>query len=181
MERKDLEQAASLPNPEHAWKTLLLTNDWIRHADAKAGVTLAFTGALGTILFNLVKESAPRSVAFDVIVVLASSLLVLTAGLCGWTLTPRATDRDSDPTMISRIFFGSISKNFDGDRRRYAEALEVLTADQRELVREIAHQVHVNARIATVKMKFATFAIRSALAASACLAIVVIMVGISTF
>lgn len=31
-------------------------NEWIRHSDAKAGVTLVFIGVLGTMLFNLVRE-----------------------------------------------------------------------------------------------------------------------------
>lgn len=46
----DLEGAAepeiapeSCPEPDQAWKALGLVNDWIKHADAKVGATLAVT------------------------------------------------------------------------------------------------------------------------------------------
>lgn len=29
------------PEPDHAWKALSLVNDWIKHAEGKAGITLA--------------------------------------------------------------------------------------------------------------------------------------------
>lgn len=80
------------PNPDHAWKTLALMNEWIRHSDAKAGVTLAFAGVMATTTFNLAKDFTPRSVVFDSLVVIACILLICTGALCGWTLTPRVKD-----------------------------------------------------------------------------------------
>lgn len=49
-------QQPKTPNPEHAWRTLVLMNEWIRHSDAKAGVTLALAGVLGTMVSNLSEE-----------------------------------------------------------------------------------------------------------------------------
>lgn len=167
------------PNPEHAWKALALVNEWIRHADAKAGVTLAFTGVLGAMVFNLVKNVDRRTPMFDLFVVLACALLVLTAGLCGWTLTPRVNDRDADPESINRLYFGSISRHFGGRRPEYVEVLSTLTAVPPELVKDLAHQIHTNAKIATVKTKYAKWAIRSALAAGAAVAGLAILIGMS--
>jgi hypothetical protein len=161
---------ASDPNPDHAWKALSLVNEWIRHSDAKAAVTLAFTGALATMAFNLAKDFHRRSTTFDVLVALTCILLASTAALCGWTLTPRVNDRDADPQAINRLYFASITHHFSGRRPHYGEVLSTLTADAAELTRELADQIHANAKIATTKARYAKWAIRSALAAGATVA-----------
>ncbi|SKC40400.1 hypothetical protein SAMN06295973_0607 [Plantibacter cousiniae] len=153
----------------------------MRHSDAKAGVTLAFTGALGAMLFNLVKEASHRSVLFDVCVVLGCILLLVTASFCARTLIPRVDDRDADPETINRLFFASISRHFDGERLRYAQVLSTLTSDPQELVNDLAHQIHANAKIATVKASYAKWAIRSALASGASVAAVALIIGLSSF
>lgn len=165
------------PNPDHAWKTLALMNEWIRHSDAKAGVTLAFTGVMATTTFNLAKDFNPRTAAFDSLVVTACLLLLLTGALCGWTLTPRVKDKDADRDVINRLFFASIDRNFRGKRQEYSEVLHMLTSDPVELTKDLADQIHVNARIATVKATVAKWAIRCALAAGATIALLALLVG----
>jgi hypothetical protein len=165
-------------NPDHAWKALSLVNEWIRHADAKAGVTLAFTGVLATMLFNLVKDFHSRTMCSDVVVIVSCTLLAFTAGLCAWTLTPRTSDSDTDNLAINRLFYASITKNFKGDRRRYIDVLHTLTADSDELTRDIAHQIHANAEIATTKSRWVKWAIRSAVAAGATVAFLAILIGV---
>lgn len=172
--------AALAPNPDHAWKALALVNEWIRHSDAKAGVTLAFTGVLGTMTFNLAKDFASRSTLFDVLVAVACTLLVLTGALCGWTLTPRVNDKDADRDEINRLFFGSISRNFSGKRQQYIDVLHTLTANPTELMRDLADQVHANAKIASIKATSVKWAIRSALAAGAAVAAVAIVIVTNT-
>lgn len=169
------------PNPDHAWRVLSLVNEWIRHSDAKAGVTLAFTGALGAMLFKLAAGSTVRSVVFDTFIVVSSIFLLLTAALCGWTLTPRMSDRYANPASTNRLFFGSISKHFAGDRVRYTEALSAMTSDPKELLKDLADQIHANALIATLKVRYAKLAIRSALMSAACVAIVALIVGVDGF
>jgi len=110
---------AGAANPDHAWKALLLVNDWIRHSDAKAGVTLAFTGVLGTMLFNLTKNFTARWWLTDVLAVATCASLVTAAVFCALTLTPRVGDRRGPGDDINRLFYGSISKHFQGDRRGY--------------------------------------------------------------
>jgi len=165
------------PNPDHAWKTLALMNEWIRHSDAKAGVTLAFTGVMATTTFNLAEDFTPRTAVFDSLVVIACLLLIFTGALCGWTLTPRVKDKDADRDAINRLFFASIHKNFRGKRQEYSEVLHVLTSDPVELTKDLADQIHVNARIATVKATAAKWAIRCALAAGAAIAVLALVIG----
>jgi len=166
-------------NPDHAWKALSLVNEWIRHADAKAGVTLAFTGVLATMLFNLVKDFKSRTPCFDFVVILACALIVITGALCAWTLTPRWKDTDGSKDAINRLFYGSISKNFKGDRPRYVDVLHTLTADPNELTRDLADQVHANAKVASSKMRWSKWAIRSAVAAGAAVALLAILIGVA--
>lgn len=150
------------PNADHAWKALALVNDWIRHSDAKAGVTLAFVGALGAMLFNLTRNTqADCEIIFPVAA--GSALLLVTAAvLCGLTLSPRSVDRDAVPDAVNLLFYASISRNFKRNRVGFSDVFGTLTADERELVRHIAHQIHANAKIATTKVSLARWAIRSA-------------------
>ena len=178
MVQEVLEATKTLPNPDHAWKVLSLVNEWIRHCDAKAGVTLAFTGALGTILFNLVRTVTSRGVLFNMLVVLAAALLVLAAGLCAWTLTPRVDDEDAEPESINHLFFGSITTHFKGTRAHYHEALATLTTDPHELTKDLADQIHANAKIATIKAVAARRAVRSAIAAGGVIAAIATLIGI---
>lgn len=167
------------PNPDHAWKTLALVNEWIRHSDAKASVTLAFTGVMATMTYNLAKDFTSRTALFDTLVGMACLFLFITGAWCGWTLTPRVKDKDADQDAINRLFFGSIDRNFRGKRHEYSEVLHVLTSDPAELTKDLADQIHVNARIATVKASAAKWAIRCALAAGAAIAVLALVVGIT--
>ena len=167
------------PNPDHAWKTLALMNEWIRHSDTKAGVTLAFTGVMATTTFNLAKDFTPRTALCDTLVVIVCFLLLLTGAMCGWTLTPRVKDKDADGDAINRLFFASIDRNFRGKRHEYSEVLHVLTSNPVELTKDLADQIHVNARIATTKATAAKWAIRCALAAGAAIAVLALVVGIA--
>ncbi|OFM04308.1 hypothetical protein HMPREF2692_08640 [Corynebacterium sp. HMSC036D03] len=154
-------------------------NEWIRHSDAKASVTLAFTGVMATMTYNLAKDVTSRTVLFDTLVGLTCLLLFITGAWCGWTLTPRVKDKDADRDAINRLFFGSIDRNFRGKRHEYSEVLHVLTSNPVELTKDLADQIHVNARIATVKATAAKRAIRYALAAGAAIAVLSLVVGIT--
>ncbi|MDK8796150.1 DUF5706 domain-containing protein [Corynebacterium sp. MSK041] len=154
-------------------------NEWIRHSDAKASVTLAFTGVMATMTYNLAKDFTPRTALFDALVFIVCFLLLLTGAFCGWTLTPRVKDKDADRDAINRLFFGSIDQNFSGKRREYSEVLHALTSEPVELMKDLADQIHVNARIATVKASTAKWAIRCALAAGAAIAVLAVFVGIT--
>lgn len=152
-------------------------NEWIRHSDAKAGVTLAFTGALATMTFNLAKDFEHRYVFFDAVVLVICLLLVVTGCLCGWTLTPRLKDKEVDQAGVNLLFFMSIEHSYRLKRQQYSDELHTLTSDHTQLTRELADQIHANARIATVKSKTVTWAIRSALAVGVAVAALATIVG----
>ena len=142
-------------------------------------MTLAFTGVMATMTYNLAKDVTSRTVLFDTLVGLTCLLLFITGAWCGWTLTPRVKDKDADRDAINRLFFGSIDRNFRGKRHEYSEVLHVLTSNPVELTKDLADQIHVNARIATVKASAAKWAIRYALAAGAAIAVLSLVVGIT--
>lgn len=182
-------EAVSDPNPDHAWKALALVNEWIRHADTKAAVTLAFTGVLGTMTFNLVKDFEQRTWFFDALVIVACVLLVAAGALCGWTLTPRFKEKkkkksknadqvgEIEVDVVNRLFYGSIAKGFKDKRRQYSDVMRALTADPVELTRDLSDQIHTNAGIATTKNRWVKWAIRAALLAGAAVAGVAIVIG----
>lgn len=170
--------AVATVNVEHGWKLLSLVNEWIRFSDAKAGATLAFAGAMGTLLFNLVTNLTQTGCLLDVTVVATSVLLFAAVLLAGWAIAPRVKDKDVVPDTISRLFFASIAKNFRGKRVEYREEVKRLTTDTEALVLELADQIHANAGIATIKTQRVTWAIRAALGAGVLLAFVTIQVGL---
>lgn len=166
------------PDPDHAWKLLSLVNEWIRHADAKATVTLAFTGAMGTLLFNMVKGLPETGVWTNISAVSTCAFLVAAGVLCGLTLTPRTKDIvDDSSDEVNRIFYAHISKHFRGQRVEYRDVIKTLTADSASLTDDLADQIHANARIATVKNQYVKWAIRAMLCGGLSLAIVAALIA----
>lgn len=163
---------------EQAWKLLSMVNEWIRFADAKAGATLAFSGVMGTLLYNVVRELQRRSTWLDVTIVLTCVLLFVAVLLAGWKIAPRMKDKDVVPDTINNLFFASIAANYKGNRLAYRGELIRLSTDNHALVEELADQVHVNATIATAKNQHAAWAVRAGLVAGLLLALVTIQVGL---
>lgn len=169
------------PDPEHAWNTLSLMHDMIRHSDLKAGVALAFVGALAAITFDLARVDAEPNLLSVAIIAIAGALLILSGVLCGLTLSPRLTSTSDDDHGVNRLFFIDICTRFSGRPNEFIEEFSGLIRDPDKLVVEIAQEIHANAHIATVKSRWVKRAIRSALAAAAVVAILAIQVGIRTF
>lgn len=158
-------QQPETPNPEHAWRTLSLMNEWIRHADAKAGVTLALTGVLGTMLFTL-SEKVDDWTRFSASVVIFTCLcLGATVVLCGLTLIPRTRRPGRNPAP-NMLFFGSIAGHYKDHRQKFRTEFNTLSSNPETLTSEIADQIHANAHIATTKTSRATWAIAAILLAS---------------
>ena len=153
-------------DPEHAWKLLSLVNEWIRHADAKATVTLAFTGALGTLLYNMVKSLASTDPWENGVTIVAALALLGAGVLAGVTLTPRTrTKNHGEPPRVNRLYFAHITDHFGDSRSAYRDVLRALTVAPDDLTGDIADQIHANAEIATIKNKVVTWAIRCVLLA----------------
>ncbi|WP_328967620.1 Pycsar system effector family protein [Streptomyces sp. NBC_00239] len=149
------------PNPDHAWKALGLVIDWIKHAEAKAGATLAAAGVTGGVLYNLVKDASTPS-SWLIASALVCALAVLGAGLCAsMVLWPRLRMKE-DPTSL--LYFHHIARGHAaGDT--YATSLVALTKDMEALVTEIASQSWANSRVAHDKYMWGGRAIRLLLCA----------------
>lgn len=168
-------EPTNVPNLDAAWKQLSLINEWIRHSDAKAGATLAVTGVLATVTFNLSNHLPTRSCWTDSLVIAIGALLLVAGTACGWTLNPRIRDKGANLVVPNRLFFQSIAMNFTRDQ--YRDALAALLADPDDLLSDLADEVHVNAKIATTKVKSVRWAIRASLAAIALVAVFAVVVG----
>ena len=66
--------------PDHAWKALSLVNDWIKHAETKAGATLAAAGVVGGVLFNLMQDRHNAGWNLDIASTVCGSAALATAG-----------------------------------------------------------------------------------------------------
>ncbi|MPY12269.1 Pycsar system effector family protein [Arthrobacter bussei] len=188
-----------LAEPDHAWKVLATTNEWIRHADAKTGVTLAFVGVTGTTLFNLVKDEMEWSPLLNILVFADLLALVLAITFAYFALSPRTKTRaerrkwvqrrkgqpQSDATtagkaaqqdQINLLFFGHIATHYKDQGPSYHEVLTLITKDRERLTGQIAAQIHENSHVATNKFKYVDRAIKAELAAVAVLIGIVISV-----
>ncbi|WP_024366828.1 Pycsar system effector family protein [Arthrobacter sp. TB 26] len=162
--------AVAEPQPDQAWKALSVTNEWIRHADTKTGVTLAFVGATVAALFNIVKDEDKWTCALTLAVGLCAFALVSSAGFACAALFPRTRGRlpngeEADEDAVNLLFFGDIAGHYTKDRPTYLQVLSLLTSDPTRLTRQVAAQIHENAHIATTKFKYVNRAIIAELAA----------------
>jgi len=79
------------PEPDQAWKALGLVNDWIKHADAKVGATLAASGAIAILLYNLLKEQDDLGGIPQLFAALCAAATAAAGGCAGLALMPRLT------------------------------------------------------------------------------------------
>lgn len=151
------------PDPDHAWKALSLVNDWIRHGDAKIGVTLAVTGAAGVMLFNLVKDAPDPSCRLKVAGVLAAVALLSAAGSAVIGLVPqiRVGRRREPEAYTNLLFYKHIAHGWDGKAADFVRELGALTFSKQELTKHIGEQVHANANVARRKYEWADRAIKA--------------------
>lgn len=163
-----------------AWRTLGLMNDWIKHADAKAGITLAATGAGAVLLFNLT-EAIPPSTCWYYFApsALATVLLLGAAYCCTKALIPRTKPTDSvvsSRTLKPRnpLFYGDIAGKWK--REPYVRLWAKLAKDDATLVAHIGAQIHVNADIASIKFEWTNRAVRVLASAAGSLALVAVCV-----
>jgi hypothetical protein len=150
------------PDPDHAWKALSLVNDWIRHADAKIGVTLAATGVAGATLFNLMKDAADPSCWLKATAALCAAALLWTAACAVIGLVPQVKiGKRRDPESYTNLlFYRHIAGGWEGKPAAFVFALGSLIIDKQELTKHIGEQVHANASVARRKYVWADRAIR---------------------
>jgi hypothetical protein len=165
------------PEPDQAWNALTLVNDWIRHAETKAGVVLAAAGVLGGVLYNLVKSQHHPSCWVSVIAV-ACGAFIFAAGLCAAAaLVPRRRVAGGPEDFSNSLFYTHIANKYRNDEPSYVEVLSALTSNRRELTRHIANQVHANSIVAHRKFTWTAWGIRATVGGLLALAILAAVIG----
>lgn len=187
-------KAVSEPTqPDHAWKVLSTTNEWIRHADAKTGVTLAFVGVNGTLLFNVARTNDVWSFWLNLAVFSCMAALVAAVGFAAGALFPRTKTREqrkklrgsrkpasrveatTSPDQVNLLFFGHVATHYKDDGPTYQEVLSLITKDRDRLTEQIAAQVHENSHVALIKFRYVNRAIMLQLVAVGCLLAAVVL------
>lgn len=170
-------------DPDAAWRTLGLMNDWIKHADAKAGISLAATGTGAILLFHQTKAIKPGSHWSLYGPSVAAALLLLCAAFCCTkALIPRtnATDQVASACTLKKqnpLFYGDIAGRWK--RESYVRLMMQLSKDDQTLVKHLAAQIHVNGDIALTKFEWTNRAVRWLATAAAVLAVVAVCVLVS--
>ncbi|WP_113705568.1 Pycsar system effector family protein [Nonomuraea lactucae] len=153
---------------DDAWKALSLVIDLIKHAETKAGLTLAACGAVGGVMYTMVR-SVPQPSAWFGIAAAACALLVIGGACCaGLALVPRLR---GGPVPANLLYYRHIAAHYLADSGAYAGELGTLLKNPDALVASIADQVWSNSRVARQKYHWAGLAINALLLALAALAL----------
>ena len=168
----------SEPEPEQAWKALSLVNEWIRHADAKAGAVLAAAGVTGGVLYNLVKNQQHPSCVMSVLAVVCG-VLVFAAGFCATaTLIPRRNVSGGPENFSNLLFYSHVALAYRNDEPTYARVLAALTSNKPDLTRHLANQVHANSVVADRKFVWTTRGVICLVGALAVVGIIAAILGV---
>jgi len=154
-----------------AWKAVGLVNDWVRHAETKAAATLATSGVIGGVLFNLVKNQTEFSLTIKILGP-ASGVLAFGAAIAAVVaLWPRLRTTES-PTSL--LYFDHIARRYPRDNQvtEYVAALKGLVADPDGLLEQLGQQVWANARVARRKFRWAGWAMIALMGSALALSVV---------
>ncbi|NJK53198.1 MAG: hypothetical protein HC849_16920 [Oscillatoriales cyanobacterium RU_3_3] len=148
-------------------------NDWLKYAEAKNAILLAFAGAglTANVTLLTVAQNLPASLRFGLII--STSLLCLCAFLCSLSFLPK-TDLEKilwiRTSPSRRLALQSNDDNFYyfGHLRKYTpdELLgainklylgDIIQLPYEKECRDIAAQITVNSEIAFLKFRFFTY------------------------
>ncbi len=161
---------------EEAWKALGLVNDWLRHAETKAGATLAALGVTGGVLYNLVKSQRDVSAFLAVVSTICGAAVIVGGVFALLALRPRLRSQEE---ATSKLYFDHIARRHTGtDPAPYQQELAALVASPSSLIAEIAQQVWSNARVAKAKYKWSAWALVALAVALISIALVAAVLGI---
>lgn len=156
------------PGAEDAWKALSLMVDLIKHAETKAGLTLAAAGATGGVVYTLIRSMPEMSATLGTVAGTSAVLVLSAAAFAGLALVPR---RRSGPEPINLLYYLHVGAAYGGRSDTYADELTTLIRNPDALVAAIAQQVWSNALVAKQKYRWAGLALNALLGALTALAI----------
>lgn len=135
--------------PDRAWSVLLLVNDWIKHAETKLSILLAFQAALAAGLIATVLRGQPNGLGTLFTGGLAAAAIAISVGMALAGLIGRVKRRDGAATSV--LYFGDIAAKYKEQPAPFRERLEAVLSDDDQLLAQTADQVHANAEIALRK------------------------------
>src|SRR3954451_11200043 len=97
---------------DDAWRTLTLVVEWVKHAETKAAATLASTGVVAGLLYNLVSQARKPGVAFAVVASATAAAVVVAAVGAGAALRPRLS---VGAVPLSLLYYQGIANRFPRD------------------------------------------------------------------
>jgi hypothetical protein len=168
-------EIAATADPDQAWKALSLVNEWIRHAEAKTGLTLAASGVVAGALYNLVKGQKDPNCFVSMLAFACGMALATSMVFAASALIPRQGKRSDDVSNL--LYYSHIARQYRDDAPSYIEILSALTSAPDELTKHIAAQIHANAGVADRKFDFAGYAIIGLVVALACLGLLAMIIG----
>ncbi|MGA5299474.1 Pycsar system effector family protein [Nucisporomicrobium flavum] len=143
------------PAVSDAWHMVSLVVEWTKHADTKAGATLAGAAALGGLLYTLVDREPRPSMAFLGAVVVCAVAVVATAVAATMALRPRI--RPSSVASQPVFHFGVAQRFADSDG--YGREFATLTSDRHALLMALSEVVWNGAVVATRKYRVVRWAV----------------------
>ncbi|MFF0863356.1 Pycsar system effector family protein [Nonomuraea sp. NPDC003560] len=162
--------APAEPGAEHAWKALTLVVDLVKHAETKAGLTLAAAGVVGGLVYTLIRSVPRTGVAFGLAAVACAACVLTAAFAAALALIPRVR---SEPTNV--LHYHHVATRFGARPETYVGELSGLVARPEALVPAIAHQIWANAGVARKKYRWAGLALGALLAGLAMLTVMAVV------
>ncbi|WP_335986954.1 Pycsar system effector family protein [Glycomyces sp. MUSA5-2] len=135
----------SKPDAENAWNTLLLINDWIKHAEIKAAAALTACGVLGGALFTLVRTEFDSGVAFRISAIVCAILLLASWFSASMALRPRTK---SSSSAINLLYYDHVATIYRARPDAYINDLSDLIQHPDALTTAISQQIWANAAVA---------------------------------
>lgn len=152
-------------DPARPWEVLSLVNEWVRHAEAKAGAILAAGGVVAGVLYSLLDKQTKPPWTLTLPAAICGIMTLSTAVMSAVALRPRLWAREA-PTSL--LYFDHIARRFDSPGA-YGQALRGLVTSAEDELQQVAQQVWVNAVIARQKYQWAGRALVSLIGALAAL------------
>ncbi|GAA2304947.1 hypothetical protein GCM10009853_072500 [Glycomyces scopariae] len=135
----------SRSDQENEWKTLLLINDWIKHAEIKAAAALTACGVLGGVLFTLVRTEFDSGIAFRTSAVVCAVLLLGSWFSASMALRPRMKFSDSS---LNLLYYDHVATMYRARADAYVHDLGDLMQRPDALTAAISQQIWANAAVA---------------------------------
>lgn len=152
----DKTSAASDELPMRLWSLYLSVNDWIRHADSKASITLAFVGAAAAALVALLPTDQSPSKLLLSMAALCGLLLCLSALLGALAIWPRL---GSDLAPSNPLYYQHIATRY-GSPSEAAHRILPEIACEKQFSHHVASQIAINSAVATKKFKYVNWSVR---------------------